>query len=333
MLPIPYDVLMEILPLVHFADLATLARANKTLSAYALDRIYNHIHCRNMKGACEAIASNPTLATRVHTLEITREYHWNRDDIESFLPPLRDALRITLNLRTLILDIDGHHSCLGDSLGVFKLRSFSCSAYTDDDLLKFLNDQSELEELVLKHSAAYARSGPWKFPNLRKLNAPMSWVDTIAPHNPVSDVVVSHIIVNGAISSLGLTSTPIRRLEIPIHAVDRKPFQELKALLPALEELSLVMSHNWGIPMADIPDMPKWLQDLLLHLSNVESLAIICYYPNEPWFNDDAHLVKKATEHAPRIRKISLKHRTSPGIGWRAVDWTRGSNGWERTVV
>ncbi|KAJ7676275.1 hypothetical protein B0H17DRAFT_1207408 [Mycena rosella] len=245
---IPFDILTEILPLLDPGVLAAVARTNKDLSAYALDLIYSHVRCRNMKGACQSIASNPGLAVRVHLLEITPIYHWSTSDVESFLPILRDALRITINLHTLILDIQGGHSwVLKPAIGVITLRSFSCSVYTDQTLLDFLHSQSDLEEIVLQHSfIPYSRSVPWKFPRLKKLNAPMSWVDTIAPHNPVSHVMISEIVSRAAITSLGLTTTSIRQLDIPLHAVHDKPFEELKALFRELEDLTLTMKFNWA---------------------------------------------------------------------------------------
>jgi hypothetical protein len=253
MTSIPFDVLLEILTLVNFSDLPTLALTTRNVSASVLDQLYNHIQVRgkNMEAACQSIASNPELARRVHTLEVEREAHGAH--LESILPALHAALRTTINLRFLVLDIDGRHSwVLKSAIGALKLRSFSCFTYTDQDLLDFLHDQTDLEEIVLGHSfIPYGRPISWRFPNLRKINATMSWVDNIVPGNPVSHVGISYIASNtpGALTSLGLTTTPIRHLEVPLHGVHPIPFQQLNALFPALEELTLSITVNWLWPI------------------------------------------------------------------------------------
>jgi hypothetical protein len=245
MTSIPFDVLMEILPLVETSDLLAMARTNRDLSDYALDRIYGHISSKNMKAACQSVSSNPRLAQRVRSLEINHSDHGAH--LESILPSFRDALRVTLNLRTLKLDIDGSRSwVLKPALGAFKLRSFSCSTYTDQDLLDFLRDQTELEEIMLSHSYTFIEQGaPIKFLALKKFHGPMSWADLIIPHEPVSHVEISYIGHGSPIASLGLSTAPIRHLRIPIHAVDKRQPRELQVLFPALN--NLVLSQAWVI--------------------------------------------------------------------------------------
>jgi hypothetical protein len=246
MTSIPFDVLMEILPLVETSDLLAMARTNRDLSDYALDRIYGHILSKNMKAACQSVSSNPSLAQRVRSLEINYSHGDHGYHLESILPSFRDALRVTLNLRTLKLDINGNHSwVLKPALGAFKLRSFSCYAYTDQDLLDFLRDQTELEEIMLSHSYTFIEHGaPIKFPGLKKFHGPMTWADLIIPHEPVSHVEISYIGHGSPIASLGLSTAPIRHLRIPIHAVDKRQPRELKVLFPALKNLVLTVSQT-----------------------------------------------------------------------------------------
>ncbi|KAJ7352318.1 hypothetical protein DFH08DRAFT_650440, partial [Mycena albidolilacea] len=194
MTSIPFDVLLEILPLIDSSDLPAMARTNRYLSDFALDRMYGSISSKNMHAACQSVGSNPNLARRVKSLEINRHNHGHGTHLQTILPVFRDVLRVTSNLRTLKLDIDGKHSwVLKAALGVFKLRSFSCSAYTDQDLLDFLHDQTELEEIVFSHSYSFPEHGapvPWKFPGLKKVDGPMSWIDMIVPGQPVSHVSI-----------------------------------------------------------------------------------------------------------------------------------------------
>ncbi|KAJ6553488.1 hypothetical protein DFH09DRAFT_585590 [Mycena vulgaris] len=334
MVPIPFDVLMEILPFIDSPDLTRMARANKDLSGYALDRMYAHIRCRSMQSACGSIASNPSLARRVRCLEINREN--NGTDIESFLPALRDILPMTVNLRTLVLDIEGNHSwVLTPALGAFKLRSFSCCTFTDQHLLDFLQDQTEVEEISLAHSfIPYGRSVPWKFPKLRKLSGPMTWVDTILPHNPVSHVVISHISTTAAITSLGLTNTPIRRLEIPFQALRPNPVNELKVLFPALDDITLTIPFDWTTRNSPTQDLSGWLQDLFAALSSVKQVSLFSYRLGDTWLQDEPYFVKRVTERAPGVRTFYLQYRdTRTSTGKRVVCWTRGINGWESAQI
>ncbi|KAJ6577524.1 hypothetical protein B0H19DRAFT_1120208 [Mycena capillaripes] len=332
---IPFDVLMEILPLVSSSDLPALARTNKDLSDHALNRMYSHISSQNVAAACQSVSSNPSLALRVKSLEINRA--GRVISIDSILPPLRDALRVTLNLRTLKLDIDGRHSwVLKPALGVFKLRSFSCSAYTDQDLLDFLRDQTELEEIVLSHSYSFIERGsqiPWIFPLLKKFNGPMSWVDLIIPQQPVSHVVISYIRPGSSIASLGLTTAPIRHLQIPLHALEQIHVRELKGMFPVLENLVLTISQVWVIrPVSHIP-LPHWLRDLLESLSTVHDLEILGYRPQDEGEHDPTKFVKTATEKAPAVRRFLVQYSKSDGriamVNDRTVCWTKGINGWQ----
>ncbi|KAJ7088693.1 hypothetical protein C8R44DRAFT_991104 [Mycena epipterygia] len=304
MTSLPFDVLMEILPLIEFTDLTVIARTNKDLSGYALDRLYGHITSRNMK-------ARPRSRHRIYP------------------PVLRDALRITLNLRTLKLDIDGKHSwVLTPALGVFKLRSFSSFTYADEALINFLHDQTELEEIALTHSCFdFGPRIPWEFPNLKKFDGPMSWVDIIIPHNPVSHVVVSSIASGGAITSLGLTAAPINHLEIPIRAMHGRDFMNLRALLPDLKELVLVILPDWSRNNG-IPDLASWLRDLLASFSNVNTFRLSGYYSENNW-QEDSHFVKKATEQAPAVRSFCLKYSNRMVTGRFIVNWAKRTHGWE----
>ncbi|KAJ7510531.1 hypothetical protein B0H11DRAFT_1192788 [Mycena galericulata] len=328
---IPFDILMEILPLVDFPDLPAMALTNKGLSTYALDRMYRHIVSKNMKGACESVASNLSLARRVKSLEINRSIHGAH--LQYILPALRDALQNTLNLRTLKLDIDGHHSwVLEHALGAFKLHSFSSLGYTDEHLIDFLHDQIELEEIRLMHSFIQYRSPlPWIFPKLQKFEGPMSWIEEIVPRQPVSHIVVSQIVSHGAnISALGLTTAPIRHLQIPFHAVDKRSHGELKTLFPAVVDLAFTIDDSW--PTRNNPDMAMWLQDLLATLSTVENVCLLGRFDLLSDEDDTKSFVHKVTARAPGVRRFNLEIRRR-GTWPRMVYWTRIDSGWEVATV
>ncbi|KAJ7760665.1 hypothetical protein DFH07DRAFT_816341 [Mycena maculata] len=331
MISFPFDVFMEILPLVDFTDLAAMAATNKDLSAYALDRMYQHIVSKNMQRACESIASNPSLAQRVQSLEINRSDHGA--NIETILPALRDALRNTRNLRTLKLDVDGQHSwILTPSLGVFKLRSFSSMSYTDQPLLDFLHHQTELEELRLAHSFIESQSPvPWDFPHLKKFDGPMSWIEVVVPRHPVSHVIVTHVSsVYGTLAAMGMTTAPIRHLQIPFHAMHKRTYEELKILFPALVDLTITndaVPHNQTIVSSLSAWVQGWLQGLLAAISTVESVCLLGYDLTDEC---DEETVRKMTERAPAVRKFSLQDRgLGSGRNSRMIHWERRSSGWE----
>ncbi|KAJ7036861.1 hypothetical protein C8F04DRAFT_1086340 [Mycena alexandri] len=336
MTSIPFDILMEIMPLIDFPDLTAMARANRDLSGYALDRLYERISSRNIEAACQSISANHTLAQRVRSLEVNREDHGRH--LESILPALQNALRSTSNLGILKLDVDGSHSwVLKSAMGVFKLRSFSCCAYTDEDLLSFLHDQTDLEDIRLSHSfVERGPPAPWSFLHLKKFDGPMSWVDTILPGQPVSHVVVSHIrMASPSLTSLGLATVPIRHLQIPLHGLHEISSSTLKVLLPAIERLTLTMGRNMFVPL----DTPVWLEDLLATLSTVRNCDIMEYQPQDEWERREdnvTHLVKTATRRAPAMWKFSLQYsmqHTATGMEHRSVCWERGIKGWEATEL
>ncbi|KAJ7199561.1 hypothetical protein B0H12DRAFT_1244627 [Mycena haematopus] len=328
-----FDVLMEILPLIDSSDLPAMARTNRFFSDYALNAIYGHISSKNMQAACVSVTSNPSLAQRVESLEVNFLDHGPK--IHSILPAFRDALRVTLNLRSLKWDIDGKYSWVFKSaLGAFKLRSFSCSAFTDQDLLDFLHDQTELEEIVLSHSYSFPESGPsvpWQFPSLKKFNGPMSWIDMIVPHHPVLHVTISYIGRGSSIASLGLTTAPIQDLRIPIHAFEKTQPNELKALFSSLKHLVLMMAPPWPTSTISVP-VPRLRRDVLGALSTVKDCEIIGYVLHDEGEHDASSFVKTATENAPAVRRFLVQYITR-GRPANTICWTKEIGGWKETEL
>ncbi|KAJ7352317.1 hypothetical protein DFH08DRAFT_84376 [Mycena albidolilacea] len=325
MTSIPFDVLLEILPLVDSSDLPAMARTNRYISDFALDRMYGSISSKNMQAACQSVASNPSLARRVKSLEMNRHKHGHGAHLQTILPVFRDVLRATSNLRTLKLDIDGKHTwVLKAALGVFKLRSFSCSAYADQDLLDFLHDQTELEEIVFSHSYSFPERGtpvPWKFPGLKKVDGPMSWIDMIVPGQPVSHVSISYITPGSRLASLGLTTAPILHLQIPLGPLKESRSEALKTLFSSVEDLVLT-TENSGTMYAE-PSIPYVVQRVLEALPTVKDCRIIGYDP----LNEEEHVVKTATQKAPAVRRFTMQFTGTIGDR-RTICWTRGISGW-----
>ncbi|KAJ6468326.1 hypothetical protein C8R45DRAFT_1018306 [Mycena sanguinolenta] len=330
---LPFDVLAQIFPLIDSSDLPAIARTNKSLSDHALNAMYGHISSRNMQAACVAITSNPSLAQRVKSLEVNRHDHGRH--IDSILPAFGDALRVTLNLRALKWGIDGKHSSVFKfALGAFKLRYFSCSAYTDQDLLNFLHDQTELEEILFTHSYLFPENGPppWQFSSLQKITGSMSWIDVIVPHHPVSHIAISYISRGGSLASLGRTTAPIVDLRIPIHALEKRQPTELKALFPFLERLVLVTTYTWETSELPVP-VSQLLRDLLAALPAVTECELIrirydrAAHPEEEEHNASIFF-KTATENAPAIRRFSVQ------IGMHTVVcWTKEIGGWKEAKL
>ncbi|KAJ7650842.1 hypothetical protein FB45DRAFT_888943 [Roridomyces roridus] len=327
---IPVDVLLEILPLVRLRDLGSLARANKYLSEHALDRMYEHIDFKHIKKACHSIVANPDLARRVKTLQLDT----NSPTHGLFLLPfVSGALCVTQNLRTLRLDVDGHYSqILRDARSVFKLRSFSCSCYTDDDFVGFLREQTELEELRLTHSyveSSQTASGAWHFPHLQKFEGPMSWVETIVPKHPVSHLTVTTVTsVMPDISALGLTAVPIKYLRIPFHAVGSRTSEELQVLLPALESLFITASRSRTTMSRNVPHtVQDWLRDLLQKIPTIERVGILGWVDFEGGVDLES-FVTKATELAPAVREFTVQRTSLFGKEDRVRVLEKGSDGW-----
>ncbi|KAJ7131706.1 hypothetical protein C8R43DRAFT_657669 [Mycena crocata] len=204
---------------------------------------------------------------------------------------------------------------------MFELRSFSCLAYTDENLLEFLHDQRELEEIVLAHSyVEFGRPVQWKFPNHRTFDGPMSWADAIVPHRSVSHVVICHNITGGQITSLGLTAAPISSLQITAHAMCRKPLADLKTLFPALKNLTLTMGVNWP---TQLNGFRIFLDGSGIFLSTIESFGLLAYY------RDDVQFINEVTARAPAVRRFSLHYCKHVGMENRLVCWTKEVNGWE----
>ncbi|KAJ7220210.1 hypothetical protein GGX14DRAFT_560028 [Mycena pura] len=323
---LPFDVLMEIMPHIDFPDLPAVARTNKELSAYALDRIYEHIPPKALRMACASISANPALARRVKALELNSDTYALH--LESILPAISDALRTTPNLRALTLNVDGSHAwVLKPAIGVFKLRSLSCFFFTDDNLIDFFHDQTALEEITLTHSfVRRTRPITWTFPNLKTFDGPMSWADAMRPPG-LSRVVISHIVAGGSLDLLG--TLPIRHLQIPLHAAHKSSPAEFGALFPALEYLVLSTAlDRWGVPLrVAIPGLSEWLRDLLAELHTVQSFHLLEYSPEPD--RDATYFVKTVTERAPWIREVSLRYSKYIRSGQRLVVWKRGVNGWE----
>ncbi|KAK7032762.1 hypothetical protein R3P38DRAFT_770396 [Favolaschia claudopus] len=338
MASIPLDVLLEILPFVDRVDLPAMARSNRYLSHYALDQIYGHIASKHMQAACLSTTSNPALAQRVKFLELNRAVHGLQ--LQAILPFVRDALRVCSNLQTLKLDVDGNHSWVlptGPERGVFKLRAFSCATFITQDLLEFLRDQDELEDISFSHSYLFtAERGPprpWRFPLLKKFEGPMSWIDTIVPNHPVSNITVSYVKAGAAssLAALELTTVPIRHLQIPLHALQDRDLEGLGALFPSLEVLILTVALTWPktTPSASIL---HFVRDLLGVLSTVQIFEIIGFTASNEAENDSLlHVVQTATEKGhPSLRQFSVQYRDGYGTNTSRVYWTKADRGWER---
>jgi len=320
MVPIPFDVILDILRYTTTSELAVMTQTNKDLSGYALDRLYDHINHRNMAQACQTIAQNPSIAKRVRTLEIDHITHYPQRD--SILPPLRDALACTTNLRRLALNIHGKHGWVFKGcLGVFKLESFSCGFYLDKDVLSFLSDQTELESLTFSHSlsAINFQLDASYLPKLTKVSAPMSWIDILVPNRPVSDVTITAIVFGKSPSSLQLSSSTVTRLQMPLHTFIYMPLPYVKSLSPVLRSLCLDASDNSSSTLK----IMTWLRDLLPSLSSLRHFTLLGY--RDPTDQPLSSFITEVTSQAPHLDKFSVTRADEEQI---MLSWNRTKGGW-----
>ncbi|KAF7329761.1 F-box domain-containing protein [Mycena kentingensis (nom. inval.)] len=296
MASLPFDVLMEILPLLHAKDLPALARANKDLSYYALNRIYASIPAKSFVPAAGSILANPALALRVKSIKITQAVHGSGLS-KTLVDLVNDVLATTPNLRHLTLDAEGPYSHLLSGTAC-RLHTFSCCFYTSADLVDFVQRQSELEELSLTHSLVPIPHEPFFFPKLCRLVAPMSWVDEILPNSVVSHLEITSIRRHTSLVFQKLPAAALRYLKLPFFAVKNMHPTVLRDMMPTVESLALV-----NVGLGTWTTMEPWLVASLPVLSHICAVSIF----DLPDLTRDDDLeesllrfVRTATANAPR---------------------------------
>jgi hypothetical protein len=224
---IPVDVLREILEHVDKADLATLCRVNKIFCSCSQDVLYRKIEYEDAHVI-------PTLARSTDLARRVRSIHTPSDS-----PELGTALRNMSSLRGLNIERINDISILDGC--TFKLNTIFCYQPNSKSFQQFLNSQPSLMNVVL--FADYDPSPPFDercLPNLTKVMATYTWLDTIIPGRPVTDVVVLGFWPKTIDMSFFTFSTgPIHSLKIAYVNIYPTPESHLASIFPSLANLVL----------------------------------------------------------------------------------------------
>ncbi|KAJ7056712.1 hypothetical protein C8F01DRAFT_1154651 [Mycena amicta] len=340
MISLPFDVFMEILPLIDYHDLPVLARANRNMSILALDRLYASIPAKHFVAAGTSISANSALALRVRSLEITREEH-EKVSNAVLIPLLQDVFAATTNLRNLVLHLQGTFSVVLRSAR-FKLQTLSCTTFTDQHLVTFLRDQADLEELTLTHSLvpmSSRDSRAWNLPNLRRFTGSMTWVDSILPCTPL----LSHLVITstraGRQDMEVLGTVPLQHLQIPFNAVDGASPAQMKRLLPHVQSLTLELGPLWRtflVPTSTTGATTEhWLVDVLPSLSTVRCVSVLGFNPSngDTTTQNTVEFIRRVTARASTVCEFSVRFGRATSADQSTWVWKRVRNDWEGGVV
>jgi len=222
-MPIPVDILLNILEYVDKADLPNICLLNKICCSYSQDALYRDIFAHTPR-VQQRLAQSPHLARRVRSFDSIYED-----------PDLPTALRNMTSLRILKLSIrldsDIFEGC------TFKLNSFTWSYPDNEYLRKFLGSQPSLKDVVFDTVPSSQPLETMCLPNLTRFTGTITWLPYIIPGRPISEVtVVEHISDHRSIdlSIFTLATTPIRKLTIDYSHLYPTPVHLLASTFPSL---------------------------------------------------------------------------------------------------
>ena len=235
-MPIPVDVLLNILEYVDIADLTTICRLNKTCCSCSQNVLYRDISVKTPR-VQQILAQSPHLARRVFSFDSDHEN-----------PDLATALRNMTSLRILKLstrlDTDVFEGC------TFKLESFTYSYPDNKYLRKFLSSQPSLKNVVFDAEPDFQSFEAMCLPNLTRFTGPFSWLPYIIPGRPINEVtVVEHISHKRSIdlSFFALVITQIQKLEIYYFYLYSMPGHLIASTFSSLTCLKMLTGAMFAI--------------------------------------------------------------------------------------
>ena len=215
---IPLDVLEVIFRNLNPQDLSTCCRVNKAVFSLAFEALYRNLHPnrRNLMPLCLKLCNDSNLALLVRSFTIYD------NSVEMYFGIIQDTLLLLPRLHTLKLFIGQYGSWVlpRQKPCPFTLQAFASSFFCDQDMVSFLDGQSEVKHLTI--SGPYNPSGAAALraltsrtiPNLTSIYAPLSVVEALAPNRPI-DVVTTFCTpdpdrsTTPSISCLSRTTSPL----------------------------------------------------------------------------------------------------------------------------
>jgi hypothetical protein len=327
---ISLDILLEILSYVDTCDLPAICRLNKATSAFAQDALYREIKHRNALDACITISNNPVLATRVRSLDLTL-IATSRSDLCH--KAISTALRKSVNLRALSIRFGPTGSSVLRRCTA-KLVSFQCGFFCNDDVVSFLNRQTELREITLSlpHSNE-ARHFVDKnaLPHLKKLSAPLSWARKLVPGRPTDNITIRGYSWDPSdvdLDFLAFSTSSVRDLELDHSFLYNKSLSKMTTIFPAITNLKL-FSINIKILDENSERAEEFLEHttrLLRALATLRHVTLVI----QEFFPTIAHkaflpFVVKFAEDVRQLDRFTVFLSANAGVHFT---WIRNSEGW-----
>jgi hypothetical protein len=232
MLPIPVDVLLNILEYVDKAGLATICRVNKICCSCSQDVLYRDIRAATPR-VHQTLAQSTHLARRVRSFES----RYNAD--------LATALRNMTSLRILkfwsAFDMNFLDGC------TFKLDSFECGYVYDRNgsFQTFLSNQPSLKYVEFPNNL-YITLEATCLPNVTRIRAMFDWLPHLIPGRPLNEVISDGYTKEHSIdlSFFALSTTPIQKLAIDYSYLYSTPAHLLASFLPSLTHFTLTVRRH-----------------------------------------------------------------------------------------
>ena len=186
---IPLDVLGVIFRNLNPRDLSTCCRINKAVFSLAFEALYRNLHPtrRNLMQLCLKLCNDSKLALLVRSFTIYD------NSVDMYLGIIQDTLPLLPRLHTLNLFIGHYGSWVlpRQKPCPFTLQAFSSSFFCDQDMVSFLDGQTEIKHLTILGSfnqAALRAITSRTVPHLTSIYAPFSVVGALAPERPIGVV-------------------------------------------------------------------------------------------------------------------------------------------------
>jgi len=320
-MPIPVDVLLEILDYVVKAGLATMCRVNKICCSCSQDILYRDIYVETPK-VQQTLAQSTHLARRVRSFD---SCYNNRD--------LAMALWNMTSLRILKLPIGIHMKILDGC--TFKLDSFECAHVHNynQSLENFLSSQPSLKCVTFHTDFSSTVSSSLEatfLPNLTRINATFPWLPYLIPGRPLSEVISTGYTFNKHpidFSFFALSTTPIKKLTIDYSFLYSTPGRLLASFLPSLTHFTLTVLrydtpfkfrgvsglylYNYSIlsNMAQFGlDIDDWIENMLAAFASLRVFTIELTgnqpYPSEIYLR----YITTASCQAPHLEYFTIHH-------------------------
>ncbi|OAX44129.1 hypothetical protein K503DRAFT_778732 [Rhizopogon vinicolor AM-OR11-026] len=312
----PPELIHHILAYLGNADLVNTAIVNPTFRGVSQRMIYRNVEpTENMVIPClRCLASYPHLASCTRALvlsDVTRPY----DVFSNYFNLLRRALLNASSLMDLTLLLDGHyakylHGCS------FRLRSLTTTLAWDCDFIKWMSEQTELQNAMFGGRFARDTILPCDIlPKLTRVSSSPLILAAVVPNRKIKEVEICLVqhelfkddILNTASNILSYSTGPLTALQIITYLSNTQ--DALAALmtipknLPTLDSFAFCSSHG-----AITQELLDAFPDVLSGFKCLRSLTLMSRNKSDALHDKifTANLASKWHKLCPSLQSVSL---------------------------